>query len=177
MRNQVLRHNAVFIQKTYHLTLYYSFLGPSFVLYFCSFSCCDLTGNFQISPHLEMINKCSNCGTNSNETNLTKLYMNIIISLQFWLFCNESSVLGMYNKWQCLGFITGHLDIVLLKWAILGHLGCCLKENHSIFCIRYCQHSQNKYKYNTWKQKIVDYWKNYYNEAELVVACWCLKIF
>jgi hypothetical protein len=142
-----------FLQKTYHLTLYYSFLRPCFVLYFCSFSCCDLTRNFQISPHLEMINKCSNIRTNSNETILTKIHMNVINCLEFWLFCNESSVLGMYIKWQCLGFITRHLDSVLLKWSILGHLCCCLKESHSILCTRYCQHSQNKH--NT--RKVVSY--------------------
>jgi len=43
---------------TYHLTLHNSLLSSCFMLYFCSFCCCNLTGYFQISPHLEIKNKC-----------------------------------------------------------------------------------------------------------------------
>ena len=51
---------------TYHLTLHNSLLSSSFMLYFCSFRCCNLTGYFHISPHLEMKNKCVSNGTRQN---------------------------------------------------------------------------------------------------------------
>lgn len=43
---------------TYHLTLHNSLLSSRFMLYFCSFCCCNLTGYFHISPHLQIKNKC-----------------------------------------------------------------------------------------------------------------------
>jgi hypothetical protein len=51
---------------TYHLTLHNSLLSSCFMLYFRSFCCCNLTGYFQISPHLEIKNKCVSIWTGQN---------------------------------------------------------------------------------------------------------------
>jgi hypothetical protein len=55
---------------TYHLTLHNSLLSSSFMLYFCSFCCCNLTGYFHISPHLEIKNKFVSTGTRQNLVSL-----------------------------------------------------------------------------------------------------------
>jgi hypothetical protein len=60
---------------TYHLTLNNSLLSSSFMLYFCSFCSCNLTGYFHISPHLEVKNKCISIGTRQNLVILSKTYM------------------------------------------------------------------------------------------------------
>jgi hypothetical protein len=67
----ILTQGPSFLQSqlnldTYHLTLNNSLLSSSFMLYFCSFCCCNLTGYFHISPHLKIKNKCVSIWTRQN---------------------------------------------------------------------------------------------------------------
>lgn len=109
---------------TYHLTLHNSLLSSSFVLYFCSFCCCNLTGYFHISPHLEIKNKCVSTGTRQS---LVSLHSHQDIHDE-----GKKTVLPLHGM-RAFGIVEVEFHLILIfaldgsEWSVSSPI-CCNPE-------------------------------------------------